>query len=104
MTYRELLDNATEDLAKKLGIKGSTAEAIDLRGMIRTIYAGASNAQAIADDSDFARDLFIAMCNQGMTHTVNELTRVFEFEAATRLVQGLPSNPFIEVIGDLFND
>jgi hypothetical protein len=103
MTYRELLDNATEDLAEKLGIKASTAEAIDLRGMIRTIYAAASNAQAIAEESNFARALFVAMCDRALIWVGIELTKVFELDAAMRL-KGVTSNPFLEVIGDLFNE
>ncbi|MGN6538277.1 MAG: hypothetical protein ACTHKQ_21430 [Mesorhizobium sp.] len=101
-SYRDLLDGATLEITNRIGINEDLAKDLAIRDMIRTIYAAASNGNAIAEDHDFARELFLTMCN---TAQVELIKRLAEYDLKIALNLHLNNyNPFIEVIGDLFND
>lgn len=103
-SYRELIDTAVWGVTRRLQIKSSEAEAIKLRDIIRTIYCAASNANAIAEDSDFAKAIFLACCREGDVTIHTRLAGV-DIATAMRLhLQNQVSAILVEVIGDLFND
>lgn len=103
-SYRELIDTATWEVTRRLEIESKQADAIKLRDIIRTIYCAASNANAIAEDSDFAKAIFLAACNAGDVEIIRRLTKIDITTAITLHLQGDTSAILVEVIGDLFND
>ena len=102
MTYRELLDTATEDITNRLGLTKPLADKIGLRDMIRTIYAASSNAQAITEVPEFATEIFLAACLAGGTRICNIISR--NTQGSFPYLPSEVKSILVEVIGDLFNE
>lgn len=103
LSYTALLDDAEERFAGLVGLDHAQRVELGIRDLIRTTYCAASNANAICESEGFARDLFIACCNAAQVELVKRLARADLLKIALRLHID-DYNPFLDIIGDLFND
>lgn len=103
-SYASLLDDAEERIAQMIGLTHRMRVDLKLRDIIRTIYCAASNAQAICEDQDFARDIFLVCCGQGQVTLIRRLAADGGAIDLALKMHLADFNPFVEVIGDLFNE
>lgn len=102
--FGDMLDTAVYDMITKLEINDYIAREIGLRDLIRTVYAAANNARAISEHDDFAKAIFLACCREAQIETIKRLGRQGGYLDIMMRLHMNDINPFIEVIGDLFND
>lgn len=103
-SYATMLDTAEERLAQLIGLTHRMRVDLKVRDLIRTVWCAASNAQAICEDDDFARDLFLACCNTAQVELIKRLAADGGAIDIALQMHLSDSNPFVEVIGDLFTE